>query len=617
MNFLYPAFLFGASLIAIPIVLHWLRRDVAPEVPFSAVRLLRKSPVERSRRRRLRDLLLLAARVAALLLLATAFARPYAGTSRQAASRIRIVAIDRSFSMGAPGTFDRALALARKAVDDPSAGERVAVVAFDERADVVGAPGTTGEARAALAALRPGFGATRYGPVIAKANEVADGAPGDVVIVTDLQRAGWEDEPAEAMASSLQLRVVDTGEPPPNLAVIRVGARADRITASIRNSGAGARTGRVRATVDGRDVAAAPFTAPPASTIDVDLPSPVPSGGTLAVSVDDPTGFPADNVRFAVLDSPDRQHVLVVTSPGAAASSGLYVARALEVASPAEDGFDVKTVTSPDLSSMSADDRTRTAAIVLLSTRALTRQARDVVTEFVRQGGGLLVAASPDVDGSVLSSMFGWRDTFSDAAPRETPMALAATDLRHPIFRPFGALTANLGQVRFARGWRVRANGWEVAARFTDGSPALLDRMEGNGHVVLFASDLDRRWNDFPLHPAFVPFAVESVRYVARSSGGVREYLVAAVPAGAPAQPGVFRSQPQNRRVAVNVDARESATARLTPEQFDRMVERVAVAPGSTADLRAQRSEARQNLWRYGLMLMLVTLAAESVVGRV
>ena len=76
MNFLHPAFLIGAALVAIPIVLHMLRRDIAPDVPFTAVRLLRKSPVERSKRRRLRDLLLLAARVTALLLLAAAFARP-------------------------------------------------------------------------------------------------------------------------------------------------------------------------------------------------------------------------------------------------------------------------------------------------------------------------------------------------------------------------------------------------------------------------------------------------------------------------------------------------------------------------------------------------------------
>ena len=35
MSFLFPAFLAGSVAIAIPIVLHLLRRDVAPEVPFT------------------------------------------------------------------------------------------------------------------------------------------------------------------------------------------------------------------------------------------------------------------------------------------------------------------------------------------------------------------------------------------------------------------------------------------------------------------------------------------------------------------------------------------------------------------------------------------------------
>ena len=615
MNFLYPVFLFGALLSAIPIVLHLLRRDVAPEVPFSAVRLLRKSPIERSHRRRLRDLLLLAARVAALLLLATAFARPYALGARTPPSRVRIVAVDRSFSMGAPGAFERAVALARKAIDEAEAGERVALVSFDERADVPGQPGTAADARAALAGLKPGYGATRYAPVIDKANEIAGGAPGTVVIVTDMQRAGWENEPPQAMASTLQMRLADTGEPPANLAVVRVAAAPDRITAVVANSGASARTGRVHASVDGHEVASAAFTAPAGSTIDAEVPCRVPPAGTLAVSVDDPTGVSADNVRFAVLDRSDQPRVLVVTSPGRETSSGVYIARALDAASSTPDGFDVRTMSAAEMGTMSEDDRTRTVAVVLLSTRGLTRPGRDLLSGFVRQGGGLLVAASPDVDSSVLTSAFGWRSTFVESTG-DVPVALAATDLRHPVFRPFGTLAANLAQVRFVRGWHVRGEGWDVAARFTDGSPALLDRVEGDGHVVLFASDLDRRWNDFPLHPAFVPFAMESIRYIARPSSNVREYLVSQVPAGAPAEPGVFRAQPNSRLVAVNVDPRESATARLSTEEFDRMVQHVAVAAGPSADVRAQQSEARQSLWRYGLMLMLLALVAESLVGR-
>src|SRR3972149_8968113 len=118
MNFLFPAFLFGAVAVAIPIALHVLRRDVAPEVPFPAVRLLPRSPIERSHRRRLRDLLLLAARVAALFLLAAAFARPY--LTAAGPSPLRLVAIDRSFSMDAGGRVRRAGDLAARA--SPGAG---------------------------------------------------------------------------------------------------------------------------------------------------------------------------------------------------------------------------------------------------------------------------------------------------------------------------------------------------------------------------------------------------------------------------------------------------------------------------------------------------------------
>ena len=178
MNFLYPVFLVGAVAAAIPIVLHFLRRDAAPDVPFSAVRLLRGSPVPQSEPRRLRDLLLLAARVLALLLLAAAFARPpYLTSAAAGLPRVRIVAIDRSFSMGAPGRFAAALARARAAVDEAGDGDRVAVIAFDDRADVIAEPGTSAQARAALAKVEPTFGGTRYAPLFDKASSLA-GSPG-------------------------------------------------------------------------------------------------------------------------------------------------------------------------------------------------------------------------------------------------------------------------------------------------------------------------------------------------------------------------------------------------------------------------------------------------------
>jgi hypothetical protein len=210
--------------------------------------------------------------------------------------------------------------------------------------------------------------------------------------------------------------------------------------------------------------------------------------------------------------------------------------------------------------------------------------------------------------------MFNWHPAMA-ATETASAIAVSATDLRHPIFRPFGSLAANLGQVHFDRAWRLNADGWDVAARFTDGSPALLERREGQGRVVVFASDFDRRWNDFPLHPAFVPFALEAVRYVSGARDRGRDYLVGASPDGSDARPGVYRAEADGRAIAVNVDTRESAPAVVPPDEFVAMVERVSPVSAATG-ARAQQIEARQNYWQYGLLLMLATLIAESFVGR-
>jgi hypothetical protein len=616
MNFLYPAFLLGALAVAIPIVLHLLRRDVAPEVPFSAVRLLHRSPVARSRRRTLRDLLLLAARVAALLLLAAAFARPYVSSAASTDSAVRIIAIDRSFSMAAPGRFARALELARQELDEAASGERIAVVAFDDGADVLAGPGPAGDARAALARLEAGSGGTRYGPLLAKAVEVADGAPGRLAVITDLQRAGWEDEPRAVLPRLLQVVVKDAGAPPANLAVTAVRVERDRVIASIRNSGREAKSGPVRVERDGRTVATASYQAAAESIADVPIAYRTPGTGSIAVSIDDPAGFAADNTRYAVLDPPRRQSALVVTS--GTAESGFYLSRALSAApdETAGDAIDARLIAGGALSAMSGDDLARHGAVVLLSTRGLERRARESLAEFVRAGGGLFIAAAPDVEAVVLSTIFDWRPALSGGEAAADPVRLSATDLRHPIFRPFGPLAANLGQVRFNHTWRVRADGWDVAAQFTDGRPALLERREGKGRIVLFASDVDRRWNDFPLYPAFVPFTVEAVRYVSAAPDRAREYSVGRVPEGVPPRPGIHRAQPGDRAVAVNVDPRESASARLTPEEFDGMVDRVSTDAGASLVVRAQQVEARQRYWQIGLLLMLGALVAESFVGR-
>jgi Aerotolerance regulator N-terminal/von Willebrand factor type A domain len=632
MAFLYPAFLIGGLAIAVPIVLHLLRREVAPEVPFTAVRLLQRAPVERADRRRLRDLMLLVARVAALLLLATVFARPY--IQGAAPPPVRVVAIDRSYSMGAPGVFARALALAREAIDDAPGGERVAVVAFDDRADVLAAPGRAAEARASLDGLTPGSGATRYGAVFQQALDLAADASGRLVIVTDLQRAGWEGDAPPALPAGWSLVVRDAltdgvAALRSNVALTAVTVEAGRVVASIRNDGATAHAGRVRVVYEGQEVASADYTAGPRATTGAAVQWRGPQAGALSVRIEDGEGFPADNVRFAVLGGGAERKPLIVAGMGAGTGTGtgagtgaqdvasgagtpaaLYLSRALGASS----GGSVEVVPGSRVAEMSVESLSSHAGVALLDTRGLERAGRERLMSSVKAGGGLFIAAGPDLDVAILSEMTAWRPPLT-AADQTGVLTFSPTDPRHPIFRPFGALAANLGQVRVERSWRVSPEGWSVVARFSNGTPALLERAAGDGRIVLFASDVDRRWNDFPLHPAFVPFALEALQYVSGERRQPREYTVAQAPDEAGRTPGVYRAA-DGRPFAVNVDTRESSLDRLVPADFEGSAQGSAAATSQAAERRAQQTESRQSYWQYGLVLMIATLVAESVVGR-
>ena len=95
-----------------PVLVHLVRRTQARRVEFPSLMFLRRIEQKTIKKRKLRNLLLLALRCAALALLALAFARPYftahnpqaAGTDRASS----VILIDGSYSMRYANLFDRA-----------------------------------------------------------------------------------------------------------------------------------------------------------------------------------------------------------------------------------------------------------------------------------------------------------------------------------------------------------------------------------------------------------------------------------------------------------------------------------------------------------------------------
>src|SRR5690349_9195256 len=234
MEFLAPWYAALAAAAAVPLLLHLLRRRIGTRLEFPAVRYLERAEQEHSARLRLRNWLLMALRVLAVLLVALAAARPVArvGGAGHAPTAVAIV-LDNSLSTtavvdGRPvfaALRDAALAVAAHA----AAEDRLWLVTANGR--VVG--GDASGVRDAVRTTEPLAGAGDLPRAVTRAAELARSArlaAPTVVVLTDAQATAWK-----APADVGGVRVVafaPNGMPPRNRAVVAADATPRRWTPS-------------------------------------------------------------------------------------------------------------------------------------------------------------------------------------------------------------------------------------------------------------------------------------------------------------------------------------------------------------------------------------------------
>ena len=591
-SFLSPLFLVAAAAAVVPILLHLFHRKTEVVIDFPAVRLLSRAPVQQHRRRRLRELLLLLLRVTALVLLALSFARPYfAGAVAPESAPLTVIAVDMSLSMSAPGQIDRARDAALRAIDDTPASHALALLTFADAAAVAVEPTTDRAAmRASIAQMQPAPRGTRFRTALARATEIIGSREGRVVVVTDLQQAGWESNDEGGLPDGVTVDVRSIAAPAGNLALTSAERRDGRVIATVQNYGNVAAKTTARVTAAGKSVAETSVTIAPLAAADIEMRATLPRTGDAEVQIDDAPGYQLDNARSLALDLQSATPVAVVVSDPTRDSGGLYVERALNVAGGGRE-FRVDVLDGAELSKWAQDDLDRRKVVFVLGTRTLDRAGRELIKTYLAKGGHLFATLGPETDVGTLSTLLGVPIAIDDAPVRTPGATMVATDGRHPIFRPFLSPAGALGDVQVDQYRRLNdRDGRVVLARFSGGDPALTEEPVGEGRLMLFTSDLDNEWSRFPLNPAFVPFAVEATRYLARDAG-----------AGA---------------TATVVALRESNPAATTVEEFTNAIERISRATLREAGGSARAIEDQQRWWQIGLLIMLGALAGEALLGR-
>ena len=533
MGLFTPWFLAGLAGVALPLYLHLLKRLTTTPRPWSSLMFFESHIKSSTRHHRLRYLLLLSLRLLVLVLLVLAFANPfiYRNAAALSSSRVVLLVIDNSFSMRAGTRLADAKNTAMRVLAGKGAA-RGQVAAFGAQLHLMTQPIEDQSAlRAAVQAIQPGDGHGNFGELARNVRAMAETVhtPIELHVFSDMQRSELAGTFSD-MALPDNVRLVPHAvvtRPQPNWTVESVDAPGQvwgkdakpvRVQAVIAGYGTSAAKRAVSLVVNGKTTATKSVAVPANGRATVEFPAlEVPYGfSRCEVKIEDADSFPNDDLRRFAVERSDPQKALLVHNYGDNRST-LYVGAALSAA--AQSAFLVESINVNE----AADRQLSNYAFIILSDlNTLPPLLQNALTGYVRAGGSLLVAAGTSAGG-------GSRIPIFDAHIIETRdysrvpgryMAVGSSDASFP-----GVAKADgWADVKFFYALNIEPGDARVIARLGDQTPLLLEKRIGEGRVVLLTSGLDNLTNDFPLHPAFVPFIEQTARYLAGSErqGGAR-----------------------------------------------------------------------------------------------
>jgi hypothetical protein len=558
---LFPAALALGVLVLGPVLAHLARQEPGARQPFGAMLLLDRLLKRIQRRRRLRDLLLLLARMLFVGLVVLAAARPEleqpGGVPEFGGTGSVVIVLDNSMSMNLVAKDGTLFSLARDAA--------VKLVRALPPQALVGAIVDGGEAERLTPSLMADHervaslleqvearqGGTDLAGALRAASKLLGGGPGEVIIFTDEAGPLAVPQAKEAMAQLLgqgaslipRRFAVET---PSNVAPLQAtyGDGPEGGTVALEVANYGPVDLEVPCTVrlpGGTEIDA--FVEVPAGGIgkeQVTVPR-VAAGGVALVEVKD-EALEADNVFAFHLPSVGASRVLVVDGdpgPTPVASEVYFLERALApwgLHTASRSGVLPDVTAASGIPTLDPDVH---RVVFLANVADPAPLAADLVA-FVRKGGGLVVSMGNNVTAEryndALQALLPapLRKPRGLAAPGEPGEPTALPDVTRPLFEPFArGGRGGFSRIRWNQIFTLEpyADGGDVSTLLSleSGLPLLVERQVERGKVLLLLGTVDLAWGDLPLQAVFMPLVQRIVRYLGGESSGSGDRLDASV----------------------------------------------------------------------------------------
>jgi len=653
MTLLAPLFLLGVLAVGLPLWLHRLSSENPNRQQFSSAMFLEPGEPRRVLAKNLQYLLLLALRIAVLVLLALTFARPALQGAAQAMleedARLNLIIMDTSASMRHGDRWERARQAALDVIAAAPAGDLLQLIAAGRTARVITEPTVDpASVRQSLNALVPDYSHLDYGEVMNSVDRMLRGinVATQVHLITDLQRTSMPTRFAQLAAQApLTLEIHDVSRPgETNWAVQSVTWQpaAQEAAVSVRSFATQAAERTVVLELNGARAAAQPMSIPAGGTVTASFAGVELASGANRVRlyIEPGDDLETDDQRFIVVKRPEPRTILLI-SADPTRRDAFFLTAALE----AVNG--PLTVVEPVTpGALRERDLSRYAFVVAADAGVLAPADAGLLRTYVAGGGAMLLG-------------LGQRSGGLDAVPVTGHTFLGTTQLgaRAGEFTLVGSMDtthpalAGTEELRSAKFYRYTgltpAPGDQVLAALEQGPPLLIEHALGQGRVIVFTSSLDRQWNDLPVLPVFVPLmagvsaylagdlAVQteaqlgntlSARAVGLAGGQIFDptgNAALGIAAGAGAevlldQIGFYEvlGGGVTELVAVNMDPNESDLTPVEPNAVDRWRGLNAGAGAATADAAMDLNPAEPTpLWPWVLGLLIAMVFVESWVG--
>jgi hypothetical protein len=519
MGILAPLFLAGLAGLAIPLVLHLVRRTPRGQQQFSSLMFLTPTPPRLTRRSRLDQVLLLLMRLAVLTLLAFAFARPFLRESALLSladleQRRVAILLDTSASMRRGNLWQQALEVAQRELDELAPQDEVALYTFDDRVRTVVSFTRPNEpsavppveiVRQALQELEPSWAAGDLGSAVTSlageleaTTDVAQStAKPQIIVISDFQQGsrvealqGYE-WPQDVRVVSRQLSLRQTSNA--TLQLLPPDAEDEEGVPRVRVVNAADST-QEQFHVRWYDAKNPQSTAgevavyvPPGQSRVVRLPRPMNNllSDRVVLRGD---AYDYDNTFYVV--PPRQQQVLLVYLGGDSANDPQGLQYYLRLATEDDPLRQVEIKPLPVDASLPADPSPQ----LVVATQKLSAAQTSDLKNYVERGGALILIAT-DRESAATFPAFIPTVELQPEKPnrREDEYALLGEiNFTHPLFQPFSNPRYNdFTRIHFWQHHPVTAKAeseTRVLARFDNGDPWLLEQSLGKGRVWAFTS---------------------------------------------------------------------------------------------------------------------------------